>query len=174
MHPHRIDDRGGVKRQEHETRQLPVWPVVDSLRCSRLTSAPPWSTFHQRSKDPQSHKSTDAVFLGLCSLLGQPAASRSAAGSRRSCACAPACLVLRVVAHMRLGSCGLLRMRLGSCAVTYCHLRLMRSEAEAEPKRLPSAQAHRHWHLEAAEGGPPNPPVPPKAGSPPPPIPPSW
>jgi hypothetical protein len=53
MHPHRMDDRGSVKRlwattgvsthrQEHGTRQLPLWPVVDSSRCLRLASAPPW------------------------------------------------------------------------------------------------------------------------------------
>jgi hypothetical protein len=53
MHPHRMDDRGSAKhlwattgvsthRQEHETRQLPLLPVVDSSRCLRLASAPPW------------------------------------------------------------------------------------------------------------------------------------
>jgi hypothetical protein len=54
MHPHRMDDRGSVKhlwattgvsthsRQEHGTRQLPLWPVVGSSRCLRLTAAPPW------------------------------------------------------------------------------------------------------------------------------------
>jgi hypothetical protein len=29
-------------RQNHETRQLPLWRVVDSSRCLRLASAPPW------------------------------------------------------------------------------------------------------------------------------------
>jgi hypothetical protein len=29
-------------RQEHGTRQLPLWPVVDSSCCLRLASAPPW------------------------------------------------------------------------------------------------------------------------------------
>jgi hypothetical protein len=53
MHPHRMDDRGSAKhlwattgvsthRQEHGTRQLPLWRVVDSSRCLRLASAPPW------------------------------------------------------------------------------------------------------------------------------------
>jgi hypothetical protein len=58
MHPHRMDDRGSVRsvkhlwavgnhgclthRQKHETRQLPLGPVVDSSRCLRLASAPPW------------------------------------------------------------------------------------------------------------------------------------
>ena len=53
MHPHMMDDRGSAKhlwattgvsthRQEHGTRQLPLWPVVDSSRCLRLASAPPW------------------------------------------------------------------------------------------------------------------------------------
>jgi hypothetical protein len=55
MHPHRMDDRGSVKcktpggnhgclthRQEHGTRQLPLWRVVVSSRCLRLASAPPW------------------------------------------------------------------------------------------------------------------------------------
>jgi hypothetical protein len=29
-------------RKRHGTRQLPLWPVVDSSRCLRLASAPPW------------------------------------------------------------------------------------------------------------------------------------
>jgi hypothetical protein len=29
-------------RQEHLARQLPLWLVVDSSRCSRLALAPPW------------------------------------------------------------------------------------------------------------------------------------
>jgi hypothetical protein len=56
MHPHRTDDRGSVRcktpvagnhgclthRQEHGTRQLPLWRVVVSSCCLRLASAPPW------------------------------------------------------------------------------------------------------------------------------------
>jgi hypothetical protein len=58
MHPHRrqcvfntcgpVGNHGCLtRRQEHETRQLPLWRVVDSSRCSRLASAPPWE--HQPS-----------------------------------------------------------------------------------------------------------------------------
>jgi hypothetical protein len=61
MHPHRMDDRGGVKhrwattgvsthRQEHGTRQLPLWRVVVSSRYLRLASAPPWERLPETSK----------------------------------------------------------------------------------------------------------------------------
>jgi hypothetical protein len=61
MHSHRMDYRGSVKhlwattgvsthRQEHGTRQLPLWRVVVSSRCLRLASAPPWERHPEISK----------------------------------------------------------------------------------------------------------------------------
>jgi hypothetical protein len=61
MHPHRMDDRGSAKhlwattgvpthRQEHGTRQLPLWRVAGSSRCLRLASAPPWERLPEISK----------------------------------------------------------------------------------------------------------------------------
>jgi hypothetical protein len=37
-------------RQEHGTRQLPLWPVGVSSRCLRLASAPPWEHLPEISK----------------------------------------------------------------------------------------------------------------------------
>jgi hypothetical protein len=63
MHPHRVDDQGSVsvkhlwvtagvstRRQDHGTRQLPLWRVVVSSRCSRLASAPQWERLPEISK----------------------------------------------------------------------------------------------------------------------------
>jgi hypothetical protein len=62
VHPHRMDDRGSVKRlwattgvSTHTGKRTahancPLWPVVVSSCCLRLASAPPWERLPEISK----------------------------------------------------------------------------------------------------------------------------
>jgi hypothetical protein len=62
MHPHRMDDRGKTPAGNHGRSDItgkstghancPPGPAVDSSRCSRLASAPPWAVGAPSTADP--------------------------------------------------------------------------------------------------------------------------